>query len=157
MNREGQILHEWKGYFHSWLAYLMDDGSVIRNAVAPDAPVFYAGGMAGRIEEISNKSEVTWQFEYATEDYQVHHDIAVLPNGNVLSISYDHRSKEELVEAGRKAEFIPKDGLWFEKIIEVKPIKPSGGEIVWEWRFWDHLVQDQDPSKPNYGVVADNP
>lgn len=25
MNREGQILHEWKGYFHSWLAYLMDD------------------------------------------------------------------------------------------------------------------------------------
>ena len=28
---------------------------------------------------------------------------------------------------------------------------------VWLWSMWDHLVQDQFPDKPNYGVVADNP
>ena len=29
--------------------------------------------------------------------------------------------------------------------------------IVWEWHVWDHLIQDFDPSKANFGVVADNP
>ena len=31
------------------------------------------------------------------------------------------------------------------------------GAIVWQWRAWDHLIQDYDPSKPDYGVVADHP
>jgi hypothetical protein len=28
---------------------------------------------------------------------------------------------------------------------------------VWEWHAWDHLVQDYDASKANYGVVGDHP
>ena len=42
-------------------------------------------------------------------------------------------------------------------IVEVEPTGPTGGDIVWEWRMWDHLVQDVDPDKPNYGVVAEHP
>ena len=30
-------------------------------------------------------------------------------------------------------------------------------EIVWEWSARDHLVQEFDPGKTNYGVVADHP
>jgi len=26
--------------------------------------------------------------------------------------------------------------------------------IIWEWRFWDHMVQDYDPTKLNYGDPA---
>ena len=42
-------------------------------------------------------------------------------------------------------------------MIEVKRTGPTSGEIVWSWSSWDHMIQDVDASKPNYGVVADNP
>src|SRR5690606_730411 len=29
--------------------------------------------------------------------------------------------------------------------------------IVWEWRLWEHLIQDFDESATNFGVVADHP
>ena len=44
-----------------------------------------------------------------------------------------------------------------DKIIEIKPSIPSGGEVVWEWDMWDHMIQDFDSSKANYGVVKDHP
>jgi hypothetical protein len=31
------------------------------------------------------------------------------------------------------------------------------GNVVWEWWFFDHVVQDIDPSKPTYGIIANTP
>jgi len=42
-------------------------------------------------------------------------------------------------------------------LVEIRPTGPKTGEIVWEWRSWDHLIQDRDRTKPNYGKVADHP
>jgi hypothetical protein len=42
-------------------------------------------------------------------------------------------------------------------LIEVEPTGPTSGEIVWEWHVWDHLIQDYNASKDNYGVVKDHP
>ena len=39
-------------------------------------------------------------------------------------------------------------------IIEVDP---STDSIVWEWHVWDHLIQDYDPEKENYGVPSEHP
>jgi hypothetical protein len=36
-------------------------------------------------------------------------------------------------------------------VVEIKPTYPKGGTIVWEWHTWDHLIQDFDASKQNYG------
>lgn len=48
-------------------------------------------------------------------------------------------------------------GLLPDHVIEVQPAGPTSGEIVWEWHAWDHLIQDYDSSKENYGVVGDHP
>ncbi|MDH3709244.1 MAG: aryl-sulfate sulfotransferase [Cyclobacteriaceae bacterium] len=157
LNRQGEVLHEWKGEYHSWLTYLRDNGHVIRAVVDPDAPRFHAGGMAGRIEELDWLGETIWEFEYATDEYQTHHDLEVLPNGNVLAIAWEHMSYEEAIQEGRNPHYLTEDGLWMDKVIEVKPIKPRGGKIVWEWRFSDHLIQNHDPALSNYGEPAAHP
>ena len=41
--------------------------------------------------------------------------------------------------------------------MEIEPIRPSGGRIVWEWHAWDHLIQNHDRAKPNYGDPAAHP
>ena len=33
----------------------------------------------------------------------------------------------------------------------------EGGEIVWEWHAWDHLIQDFDSKRENYGDVTAHP
>ena len=51
---------------------------------------------------------------------------------------------------GRDPEKLPDDELWSDHVVEVAPDGNGGGEIVWRWDWWDHLVQDIDPDKPNY-------
>jgi hypothetical protein len=49
-------------------------------------------------------------------------------------------------------------GPWLvDSIVEVKPTGKTTGEVVWEWRAWDHLVQNFEPAKANYGEVGKYP
>jgi hypothetical protein len=157
VNREGKVVHEWKGNYEVNSFYLNDDGSLSLLSVDPDFPVFGGGGNAGRLQKISWDGKMLWDFEYANEEHHAHHDMAVLPNGNFLTIAWEAKSAEEVLEAGRNPEFTPKAGLWPDKIVEIKPKGKSGGEIVWEWHIWDHLIQDYDETKDNYGDVAAHP
>jgi hypothetical protein len=44
-----------------------------------------------------------------------------------------------------------------EYLIEFRQNGAAGYDIVWEWHLWDHLIQDRDPSKNNFGVVKEHP
>ncbi len=59
--------------------------------------------------------------------------------------------------AGRKPNMSPKAGLWPDKIVEIVPEGKTGGQVVWEWHVWDHLVQNYDAKMANYGRPADHP
>jgi hypothetical protein len=112
----------------------------------------------GRVQEIAWDGTLVWDYEFATDTQAPHHDITRLPSGNILLLIWDGKSAEQAIAAGRKPEYqrsggeLPPDG-----IIEVKPTGKTTGQIVWEWHAWDHLVQDFDKDKPNYGDVAAHP
>ena len=96
--------------------------------------------------------EVVWQYTA-----WVHHDHLVMPNGNLLLLLREVKSREEVIAAGANPAFVEPDGLKVDYLVEVRPTPPSGGQVVWRWSPWDHLVQDFDPDKPNYGRPADHP
>ncbi len=157
VNRKGEVVKEWKGNYGVLGAYLQDDGSLIQNVDDPDFPVFAGGGESGRIQKISWDNKILWDFEYSNEDYCHHHDFTVMPNGHILAISWEAKTVEEALAAGRKPELVPKAGIWPDKIVEIVPEGERHGKIVWEWHIWDHMVQDVDPTKANYGKPAEHP
>jgi len=157
VNRKGEVVHQWKGYYQSFNPYLQSDGSLFLGELDPDYPVFGEGGPYGRIQKISWDGKVLWDFEYATDKYILHHDFAVLPNGNILAIAYEVMSFEDAVANGRNPEITVKDGPWLEKIIELEPKGKRDASIVWEWHLADHLIQDFDATKANYGDPKAHP
>ncbi|MBT8283396.1 MAG: aryl-sulfate sulfotransferase [Muriicola sp.] len=157
INKNGEVVHSWNSDLNSMNSYLQPNGNLIRMERDENFPTFAAGGQSGRIMEYDWEGNLLWDFEYYSETYLTHHDIEIMPNGNILAISYDALSAEEAEAAGMDPQHIPKAGIWLDKIIEIEPVKPKGGNIVWEWRMQDHLVQEFDPEKENYGVVAEHP
>ena len=159
INRKGEVVHEWKGNYGgpATSAYLIDDGSIIQNALDPDFPVFAGGGESGRLQKITWDNKIVWDFEYADERAHTHHDFTIMPNGNILAIAWEARTRDEVIAAGRKPKLTPKAGLWPDKIVEIEPQGKHGGKIIWEWHMWDHLIQDYDSKKANYGKPAEHP
>ncbi len=157
IDKDGQVVHTWEGDLGAGPEYLMEDGRLLRGARDPNAPRFSGGGMMGRILEYSWDGELLWEYKLANENNLIHHDIAPMPNGNVLAIVYEHKTAEEAMQAGRTPHSTPKEGLWPDMIVEIEPQRPSGGRIVWEWHSWDHMVQEADPEKANYGMLSEHP
>ncbi|MFH1998620.1 MAG: aryl-sulfate sulfotransferase [Planctomycetota bacterium] len=160
LDMEGRVVHTWETeYGPGQATYLMENGHLLRTAFpGPDAnPTFHGGGIGGRVQEYTWEGEKVWDFEFSTEDHLLHHDIERMPNGNILMIAWEKKSAKQALTAGRNPEMLSAEGLWPDSIVEVKPKGKTEGEIVWEWHAWDHLVQEFDESKSNYGKVADHP
>jgi hypothetical protein len=157
INAGGEVVHTWNSdYNPRFAAYLLETGHLLRTAKMSVNPTFDAGGAGGGVEEIGWDGNVVWDFEYSTDQHCLHHDIEGLPNGNVLMIAWEYKTAGEAIAAGRDPALVTY-ALWPDHIIEVEPTGATGGNIVWEWHVWDHLIQDYDPAKENYGVVADHP
>jgi hypothetical protein len=158
IDMRGNVVHSWASdYAPGHAVYLLENGNLLRCAREPGNRTFHGGGLGGRIQEMEWDGTVVWEFVYADEQHLQHHDIEPLPNGNVLLIAWERKSRAEAIAAGRDPALMKRRDLWPDHIIEVKPERPRGGTIVWEWHVWDHLIQDHDPAKPNFGVVADHP
>lgn len=155
----GQIVHSWEGQSDDQpgnTAYVLENGNLVktkRNS-NPNADPIWAGG-GGAFVEIRNwENQLLHLFELNDSLFRLHHDIAPMPNGNILMIAWASKTYAEAVEAGRDTNLLAQKKLWSEVVLEWNP---EGDSIVWEWHVWDHLVQDYDPQKANYGSVAGRP
>ena len=157
INNEGLLVNSWEGTHPPALsAYLLENGNLLRTATIPNS-VFGGGGSGGLIQEFDWDGNLIWEFEYSTNLVYQHHDVEKLPNGNVLIIAWEYKDGEEVESAGRNPNLLSQFFLWPDHIVEVQPDGLSGGNIVWEWHVWDHLIQDFDPAQFNYGVVSEHP
>jgi hypothetical protein len=154
----GQVVHTWEsGYAPAGSLYLLDNGNLMRGAREPDVAVFGGGGQGGRIQEITWDGEVVWDYSFASEARLTHHDIEILPNGNILAIAWEAKPLEAVRAMGYRPEMTPERGLWPDMVVELEPRPPDDARIVWEWHAWDHMIQDHDASASNYGDPADHP
>ena len=157
IDNEGRVINTWKSdYEPGQSAHLLPNGHMLRAGMmrVPGGP---GGGEGGRIEEYDWEGNLVWEFEHATRDYQLHHDIKPLPNGNVIALMIERKSREQAAAAGFDPLLLRDDYLLPDAVVEIQPIRPKGGRIVWEWHVWDHLVQNFDKSKANYGDPAAHP
>jgi len=158
IDMRGRVVHTWESNYIQGLAvYLLEDGKLIRNCLPGINPTFMSGGITGRVEIHDWYGNLVWEFEYFSDENCLHHDFEVLSDGNILMIAWEYKSMEDAIVSGRDPNFVPSGGIWPVHIIEVQPTGPSSGEIVWEWHVWDHLIQELDPSKENYGIVKEHP
>jgi hypothetical protein len=158
INKEGEVVHSWQNsiFQDSQSTYLLENGDLVRASLVATSS-FTAGGYQGRVEIFDWNDTRIWNYEYSTYEYCSHHDVQPLPNGNILLIAWERIPKNEAINAGRNPNSIEGDYIWSDYVIEVQPVGNSDGIIVWEWHAWDHLIQDYDQSKDNYGIVQNNP
>lgn len=159
LNNCGEIVHTWTdepNFRPGNIAYLLEDGTLLkgkRDAIVTDDAIWAGGG--GEIVELRDwDNNLLWQFEMNDSLQRLHHDFAVTRTGNILMIAWERKTREEAIEAGRDPDSMTEDEIWADFILEVNP---NINEIVWEWHAWDHLIQDFDSTKNNFGVVADHP
>jgi hypothetical protein len=157
LDTAARVVHTWESEYSPHSLYLLDDGTLLRPGRDPDTEHFRAGGAMGIVQKLSWDSEVLWEWKLSDENRILHHDVEPLPNGNFLAIGWELRTPDEARAVGRRGDLIPEKGLWPDFLVEVEPVPPDDARIAWEWRVWDHLVQDVDPSLPNHGKPAEHP
>ncbi len=154
VDMEGKVVHEWKSAAPATAdAHLLPNGNLLRATRDIDSAVFEGGGIGGGVEEIAPDGAVAWRYSIKSEKFHSHHDVEPLPNGHVLAIVWERHSKADAVAAGRDEKRVPRE-LWSDAIYEIQKQGQSGGRVVWEWHVWDHLIQDHDEGRANFGDVA---
>ncbi len=155
----GVKVYEWNSNFKPAASvYLLENGNLLKTSQL-DSTTFSFGGTGGGIEILDPSSNVIWSYEVNSDSTLAHHDLEILPNGNVLILAIELISAQEADTCGSLS-YTDSSGAVFsadrysEMILEVNP---TTDQIVWEWHAWDHLIQDTDPNLLNYGTISDYP
>ncbi|MDP2174998.1 MAG: aryl-sulfate sulfotransferase [Bacteroidota bacterium] len=162
INKCGQRVHTWVNLSSPGMSlYLKPNGNLLKTGIYKDTTFNHAGGKAGLIEEYDWDGNLLWKYVVMNDSLLHHHDIEIMPNGNILVLAWHQISEARALALGRKPENFEygtdKKVLWGEKIIEIKPLGTDSAEVVWEWDLFDHLIQDFDPLLPNFGFPSDFP
>lgn len=153
----GNLVHSWKTErIPGQAVYLQNNGDLIR-AGHDLSPFYNIGGKGGYLERFDWNNNKIWSFKISNYDECLHHDFKVLKNGNILALVWSEvRPLSRVIEMGRNPALL---GTWIytEKIVEIQPVGTDSGKIIWQWDLFDHLIQDFDATKSNYGSISKHP
>lgn len=150
VNKEGHILYEWNFESRSGNDLeILPNGNIIGLFKADDSPISF-GGFGGIARLVDLNGNTIWEYTLSDENYNAHHDVEMLPNGNLLMMVWERIDNDTALDNG--VDF--NSDIYTEKIIE---INPTNNQIIWEWRSWDHIIQDKFEDLPNYGNLNSNP
>ena len=151
IDRNGDIAHTWSLSTNcNYAVLLKDNGNIVRGAVNNDNLISGAA-VGGVVQEFDPQGNLVWEFIYSSSDHVSHHDITLVGE-NVLLTAWEVKSSSELQAIG----YSGNSQKYPTHFIEVQQ-NGAAGEIVWEWHMIDHMIQDIDAGKPNFGVIADHP
>ena len=158
----GRVVHTWAdsaGYGPGNSVYLMDNGDMIKckRSLSVAGDPIWAGGGGEFVEKYDWDGNLLWKMGINNSQQRLHHDIQPMDNGNVLMIVWDLKDSMDCVNAGRNPAILSEGEIWSDMIIEVEPVGTDSFNIVWQWDSWDHLIQDYDSTKDNYGQIIQHP
>ena len=154
LDKTASIVKVWEHTTpNGYSVYLLENGNLLRTAQVGDEVKVPdgAGPKQGLIEEVDPLGNVVWSFQLADEIHCTHHDMKPIPNGNIIAVSFELLTKEQMVEFGLDTALLAGGGFGSsakaclaEMIFEVKPDKSGAGnnEIIWEWHIKNHLVPE---------------
>jgi hypothetical protein len=144
---QGNVEHVWQMPYTSQYGYLTERGTLFYNGRANGRFVWRRapGQSGGVVLEADWSGNVLWELRHRDH----HHDGRLLDNGNVLLLCAtalpDNVARQ--VKGGIPGTEI--DGAIFaDYVVEMT----RGGQIVWEWRAWEHL----DPSTHPLTMPSNN-
>ncbi|NNE15012.1 MAG: hypothetical protein HKN51_08540 [Saprospiraceae bacterium] len=155
----GNLINEWdRGTRPGLSAYFLDNGLMLRTYKVDPIGPFTSASNAGGIELVDWNNNVVWNYVINTSEKLSHHDAVMMPNGNMLILTWELTYGDELIRLGRNPnEIAPQYFMWSEKILELEPVGSANANIVWQWHINDHYIQDYDDTKDNFGVVSEHP
>ena len=150
VNHEGEKLKEWAFEERFGNDIEITPSGDLLACFKSSNPVITFGGFGGVVSLMDYTGKELWRYEVNTENEIAHHDATQLPNGHVMIMVWERITELQLETAGQ----FPGHDIFLEKLIEVNP---QTNEIVWQWRSWDHMVQNTAADNDLYGQLSDFP
>ena len=156
----GKLVHTWQTNLTGGgtPAYLLENGGVLRTGITDRQNTRRGPVASSDTVQLTNiQGDVIWEINSRQlGDLLFHHDVELMPNGNILISTYEPLTAAQALAIGWDPG--AQKVVWADGVVEVAPnIEAGTSKVVWHWSFADHIVQDRFPDAPNYGVVAGTP
>lgn len=142
----GDVVHRWNMPFRPGLyGYLLDNGHLFYSGkTMEDLDRFEAWPRfkAGAAMEVDWQGRVLWQVKHPDH----HHDARKLRNGNVMLLCLRPLAADiaSRVVGGLPGSEAEGGVIYADYLLEMT----TQGEVVWEWRSWEHLDPATHPITP---------
>jgi hypothetical protein len=142
IDMQGEVAHRWSLPYRPGLyGYLLDNGHLFYSGKAmTDLHRFEAWRRfkGGAVLEVDWAGRTVWEIRHPDH----HHDARKLRNGNVILLCLRPLAAEIAARVRGGLPGTEANGaIYADYLIEMT----TGGEIVWEWRSWEHLDPETHP------------